>query len=513
MADLDTLERALRNADAAGDTDAARTFAQEINKMRAASPAPPQASMLDKVAGSAIGRTAIGLASPLLGAAQAGAHIGDAINTATGTEPVVSQWIDSKLKDLDASKKRGMASYGHDPESMDWWGLAGALLPGAAITKGVASALPSAAGAVTKGMAAGAATAGTQPLHDGQDEFFAEKAKQTGIGALFGGATAAIGKGLEKFIGRNQLNPTQAATLEEGKAAGYVTPPSSVNPSGLNNTLESIAGKAAVGQEAAAKNQKITNIMTAKALGLPTDQPVTPSALKSVRDAAGQVYEEVEQLSPTAKAALRELKDARHKTSLHFDHYFKSKDPAALEKAEYHKGLTELFEQELEGEAGKAGRAKLVKELADARMKIAKTYDVERALGEADSNVSAPILGRAFDKKGGKAVTGELATIGKMAEAFPAVMREGAKIPTAGVSGTDAAASAILGTLGYGAGGPPGMAAAALPLLRPIARHAVLSPFYQKHLAGGIPERYLPLVEAMMEQAGGAAGTATGRSY
>lgn len=46
MADLATLEKALRNADAAGDTDAAKVFAAEIMKMRGSTQAEPQWSDL-----------------------------------------------------------------------------------------------------------------------------------------------------------------------------------------------------------------------------------------------------------------------------------------------------------------------------------------------------------------------------------------------------------------------------------------------------------------------------------
>ncbi|MGL5935840.1 MAG: hypothetical protein ACRCZI_09485, partial [Cetobacterium sp.] len=361
------------------------------------------------------------------------------------------------------------------------------------------------------GATVGAATSGAQPL-PGDNEVSTDKLKQMAGGAVVGGVIPAITQGVKSFFGTNRLNQTQMATLKEGQAAGYTVPPSMVNPSGLNNTVESVAGKAAVGQDAAARNQKITNAMTAKALGLPADQPITPGALKSVRDGADQAYEEVDKLSSTAQTALMELRDARHKTNLNFKHYFKSADPDALDKAEYHKGLSQLFEQEIENEANNAGKPQLVKALKDARVKIAKTYDIEKALSEADSNVSAPTLGRLFDSKGGKAVTGEIATVGKMAEAFPSVMREGAKVPQAGVSGTDAAASAILGTLGYGAAGPAGTVAAAMPLLRPVARKMVLSPTYQKYLAEGIPARYIPIIDAMTQQASGAAGTTVGRN-
>lgn len=419
----------------------------------------------------------------------------------------------AQLAEIDQLRESGLKKRGE--EGFDWAGLLGSLAPGTAIAKGVTKALPAAktlAGKMGVGAVAAGAAGGGQPL-PGDNELSGDKVQQVLTSAAVGGAIPAVTHGIKSFIGTNQLNPTQAATLKQGQQAGYVVPPSTANPSGLNNTLESVAGKAAVGQEAAARNQKITNALTARALGLPKGTPITPSTLKTVRDTAGQVYDEVEKLSPVAKTALKELRDARHKTSLHFDHYFRSADPSALEKAEYHKGLAVLFEQEIESEAMKAGKTKLVKALTDARKTIAKSYDVERALNEADSNVSAPTIGRLFDKKGGKAVTGDLSTVGKMAEAFPSVMREGSKVPTAGVSGTDAAASAILGTLGYGAGGPPGLAAAALPLARPIARNLVLSPTYQKYLAEGMSPQMAALLDAMTTKAVGAGGTTAGRAY
>lgn len=421
--------------------------------------------------------------------------------------------IKQQLGEIDQLRESGMKKRGN--EGFDWAGLVGSLVPGGAITKGVTGALPAATSLLGKmgvGAATGAATAGAQPL-PGNNELSTDKLKQMGMGAAVGGVIPAVVQGVKSFFGTNQLNPTQAATLAEGQAAGYTVPPSMVNPSGLNNTLESFAGKDAVKQAAASRNQLTTNVLAARALGLPTDQPITPGSLKSVRDAADQVYGQVDNLGPTAKTALRELRDARYKTGLNYDHYYASKNPEALEKAEYQKGLAQLFEQEIENEANAAGRPELVKELASARKKIAKSYDVERALSESDSNVSAPTLARAFDKKGGKAMTGDLATVGKMGDAFSPVMREGARVPVAGVSGTDAMMSAMLATMGYGAAGPVGTLAAAAPLIRPAARNLVLSGPYQKYIAQGIPARYAPLIDAMTQQAVGAGGSTVGRNY
>lgn len=422
--------------------------------------------------------------------------------------------IKGQLAEIDKLRESGMKKRGN--EGFDWAGLVGSLVPGGAIAKGVTGALPAAASLAGKmgiGATVGAATSAAQPLPNGQDELSMDKLKQVGAGAVVGGAIPAVAQGVKSFFGTNQLNPTQLATLKKGQAAGYTVPPTMINPSGLNNMMESIAGKASVGQEASLRNQKITNAMTAKALGLPANDPITPGSLERVRADAGKVYEAVSQLSPNAKWAVNELKQARHDANAQYTFYNRSGNPEALTKAQQARQMVDALQHEIELEATKAGKQNLVKALSEARVKIAKSFDVERALGEADSNVSAPILGRSFDRKGGKAITGELSTVGKMAEAFPNIMREGSKVPKSGVDGTNAMMSPILAAMGYGAAGPAGTVAAALPwVARPAARNLALSTGYQNTLAQGIPPRYQALMDAMTQQASGAAGTAVGRN-
>lgn len=455
------------------------------------------ASLADKMAGSWGGRLLQGIASPVLAGAQVfGGEKGRAL-----------------VAELDAMKQRGMKAEGN--EGFDWYGLAGSMIPGAGIAKGVSAVLPAAKTLGTKllqGAGIGAATSAAQPVAQTPD-FWSDKGKQVGIGAGAGAATSAVGQALAAARGAPQLNPVQAQTLSEGQAAGYVVPPSSVNPSFINNRLESVAGKASVGQEAAKRNQELTNALAAKELELKNKATsITPWKLEKVRDEAGLAYTDVANLSPKAEWAMEQLKQARHDATLQFTHYNKSGDPAALTKAKEAKAWASLLEKEMEDEATKAGHPELIKALTESRMKIAKTYDIERALNESTGEVSAPVLGRMFDKKGGKGMTGKLATIGKMAEAFPAVMREGARVPASGVSGTDAAASAILGTLGYGAGGPAGLLAAGLPLLRGPARNLVLSPSYQK-FATADPSQYQAIIDVLARRGAGAAGTATARGF
>lgn len=555
-------------------------------------PAPVPTTAMDRAVGSWGGRMLQGAASPILAGVQL-------LGGEKGREMVA---------ELDAMKKRGMAAEGK--EGFDWYGLMGSMLPGAGIAKGVTAALPaatSALGRIGTGATVGATTAAAQPIADSPD-FWTDKAKQVGAGGVVGGAVPAVAEALRAARGAPQLNPVKAATLAEGQAAGYVVPPSSVNPSFLNNRLESIAGKAAVGQEAAKRNQDVTNALVRRELGLPDNAPLTEKTLESVRKDAGKIYDQVSKLVPGGElqglkvktvearkmvegpatglktkittgeapnvfglsareirdesgnllgmqvgssskgaapiesiktsvtsrgesipgpleglkvrvkevrggAPVEQLKQARADASAKFSQYAVSKDPDHLKQAHSFWAQAEALDDSISASLKAKGREDLVEALAQARTKIAKAHDVERALNLGDENVSAPILGRQLDKFGLSAKSGELATIGKMAEAFPSVMREGARVPTAGVSGTDAAASAILGTMGYGAGGPAGILAAGLPLLRGPARNLVLSPGYQRFATEGLSPQRQAMIDALMRQGAGMAGAGTGRAF
>ena len=143
-----------------------------------------------------------------------------------------------------------------------------------------------------------------------------------------------------------------------------------------------------------------------------------------------------------------------------------------------------------------AGRPTLLQELREARTRIAKIHAVKAAINEGDGTISAPVIARMLKTK---PLTGELNLIARFAKAFPSVSREGASIPASGVSGTDAAASAMLATMGYGAaGGPAGLVAGGLPLLRGAARPALLSGMYQKRLLAEPPSLNQALLRSIL---------------
>lgn len=281
------------------------------------------------------------------------------------------------------------------------------------------------------------------------------------------------------------LSPTMTdvgkQTLKDAQTSGYVVQPSTVRPSLGTAKLESVAGKAAVAQDAAVRNQAVTNRLAATAIGLPEDTPLTMTAIESVRAQAAKPYQEVAALSPKAGKTLDKLRQARADATLYYRHYERSADPASLKQAQALSAKADRLESTIDNLAKHAGKPELLEQLQAARMLYARTYDIERALNLGDGNISAPILGRMLDQ--GRPLTGELKVIGKFAQAFPRVAREGASVPPPSVSGTDAASAALLGTLGYGAaGGPGGLLAAGLPLLRGPARNLALSSFYQRRL-------------------------------
>lgn len=359
---------------------------------------------------------------------------------------------------------------------------------------------------------------------------------------------ALSGLGREKTT----LNPVKRSTLEAAQDAGYVVQPSTVKPTFTSNKLESIAGKAAVVQDASLRNQETTNRLAAKAIGIADDSPLTPELLADVREQAAQPYREIAELSPRAKSALEKLKEARFEAKEQWNYYKRTGKPEAGKEARFWDTRSEQYERVIENEANKivniygvkpgtastpsaqpvqtgraplpasaqletramteqnaglpgapisqpsaqpagmtldaellgqrtAGASDLMARLKASRQLIARTYDVERALGIGDGNVSAPAIARML--KSGKPLTGELRVIGQFAQAFPRMAREAAHVPPPSVSGTDAASSALLGTMGYGAaGGPVGLLAAGLPLMRTPARNLVLSKGYQSGL-------------------------------
>ncbi len=361
--------------------------------------------------------------------------------------------------------------------------LIGNIALGAA-TGAAAPVLNTARGAVVGGAVMGA----LQPTE--MENVAAGKLLNTAMGA---GAGVA-GNKLAGYVGnkmdqarlaqaiRQSQNAPRDATIAAARDAGYTVPPTAANPTWINRTLESLAGKEATRQAASVSNQNVTNSLARKALGMADDAALTDDALSAFRSTAAQPYREVSALGPQAADALEQLKQARHDATVYFKHYDRSADPASLKQANSLKAAAEALEQQLEQFATAAGRPELIPALREARKQVAKSYTIERALNDSTGNVDARALAAAL--RGGAPLSDELETVARFASAFPGANRTPEAIGGDGVSKLKFALSALMGTSGAATGGPLGAAAGALPFVAPdITRSVILSGPYQAAMA------------------------------
>jgi hypothetical protein len=211
MADLAALEKALRNADAAGDVEAAKTLVQAIKSQQGA----PKAS----------GGFGMGLADPIHGGAQlltkllpdavvqGGNRLNNWIARNTGlVAELPAGGVDQQVREREAAYQAQRGDSG-----VDWSRLAGNVLNPAnlAIAATGPAGAATLAGRVAQGAGMGAASSLSQPVAEGS--FAEEKAKQIGMGAVGGAAAPALMAGLGRVISpAASVNPQLQALKAEG---------------------------------------------------------------------------------------------------------------------------------------------------------------------------------------------------------------------------------------------------------------------------------------------------------
>lgn len=271
------------------------------------------------------------------------------------------------------------------------------------------------------------------------------------------------------------------ATWREAQEAGYVVPPSRVNSTFLGNRLESVAGKSALDQEAATRNQVVTDNLARRAASLPDGAPITQANLEAARNTLAQPYREIGQLSPMAGQILQRLRDARAESRLQWAHYERQQVPESQRLAQAADQRAENLENMLERLASRQGRPDLVPQLRQARVALARNYQVEDALNVADGHVNAQDIGNALRRNA--PLDAELRTIGRFALAFPKDARPSASTPTAGVSALEPNAAAAYGFAGEHMAPGVGWMAGGVPFIRGPVRAGILSAPYQNTFA------------------------------
>lgn len=485
--DLARMERALRAADAAGDTEAARTIARAIIEQRNAAQAP--ASQRTAQDAPEYPQESVGAwAKDYLSRELSPANLGSAL-----VRPVVQAATAIPGIFADATMAGWNLATGQNNE-----------LPSQATNRALDQYTRAPEGVVGKG---------------------AELVSTTLLGSRIPMPT--IGKQAPKGFQPPgpELTVTQE-TFREARKAGYVVPPATVKPTAGRVAAESVGGKAAVQQLASRRNQTVTNRLIAKGLGLSEDAQITPRVLDGLRSKAGRVYdavarsgdiaadtqylddlaaisrqsdeiaaafpdanvgksEEIGQLVNSllrdrfdAKPALAYLKELRKSASANLSGV-NAADPAKVSLGRAQRDAAAALEDQVLRHLRAQGKGALANAFDKARVTIAKTYSAEKALNPGTGNIAARAL--AAELKRGKPLSGEFATVAKFAAAFPKAADEVLTSP--GVSALDAALTAggggVLAATG-GVGAAP--AAFAWPVARIAARNALLSDTVQGRL-------------------------------
>jgi hypothetical protein len=244
-------------------------------------------------------------------------------------------------------------------------------------------------------------------------------------------------------------------TLQAGQKLGLVVPPSTTNPSMVNRFLESLGGKIATAQDAAARNMQRFTSAGKGALGLSDDAPLTQEAIQALRKEAGSAYENLRgagQIVADSKYAddLAAVMQKYRGAAKDFPELAKSKVEdlvSGVSKKEFSsdsavdllsilrdntdeafrtgnaglgratKDVTKAIENLIQRNMEAAGKTDLVQKFKDARQLIAKSHTVEDAFNPATGNVVGVKLANAL--RSGAPLSGELKTAGRFAQAFP----------------------------------------------------------------------------------------------
>lgn len=255
MATLAELQDALVNADKAGDVDAARQLADAIHGMRAG-PAPVEQPKLPL---SRMERFGKGLRDPVDGGAQlltkmlpdavvnAGNRFNNFLADTTGLvgrlpEGGVDQQVREAEKDYQERQGGGI----------DGYRIAGNIL--SPVNVAALSRIPQAAtlgGRVLAGAAGGAASGALSPISS--DNYAADKAKQVGTSAAFGGAVGPIVGGVARVI---SPNASKNAELQLLKSEGVRPTMGQTLGGGWNAAEERLTSLPLVGDAIAAARRR-----------------------------------------------------------------------------------------------------------------------------------------------------------------------------------------------------------------------------------------------------------------
>lgn len=357
-------------------------------------------------------------------------------------------------------------------------------------------------------------------------------------GVVLGGGTPELGSSLGGTAGDVVTLPKQGASADQVKAmrlatnlknfqdSGFVVPPSTTNPTGLNQAIETVGSKIGTQQKASLINQNAANTLAARANGIGDPTLMTADTLRQIRLQAGKAHQAIRNAgsfttdddykqaidsvldratgitksfpdaSPSPAGAWAKSMDV---TSIDASHavdmverlrdlksaaYSSSDTQAGKMYGDLATALENQMDRGLQVKAAQPGSGvnpDMVANWRAARQKIAIARTTEEAM-DSGNNVSIQKLTKAY--RNDEPLSGDLLKIAQFGDQFEKAAQAPAKIGSAGVNHLEGGltslaggAGALLGShFGGTEGGALGLAAgAALPLARRGAQNFLLS--------------------------------------
>ena len=297
--------------------------------------------------------------------------------------------------------------------------------------------------------------------------------------------TATVNEKIGKFVNKpfnEQLkeftqNTKKNKIMQQSSDEGYVFIPSSTDrPAAFERLKESSIGTGKAVELAQETNQKVTNNLIRKYLGVKYDIPLNLELTEKIRKLNGKVYGQIDDLParpPVTKTVekttntfpfvsnivsdtenvvtkqyrngreiLEDLKDTRLRSQNYWSEYKQQRTVSARDNAILLEKKAEKLEDELIDIAKYNNKPELIPELKEARKQIAKAHLVQKALNDVSGDVDAKVISKlAYDKK---LVDPNIKKVAQMYKGFPSLT----KIPK--VSSPSPFSVLDVGLSGYG---------------------------------------------------------------
>ena len=314
-------------------------------------------------------------------------------------------------------------------------------------------------------------------------------------------------------------NTARDAYLRAGQSLGYRIPASDVaNRSMLQRSVsgpvEWAAGSTPLIDDLVLHNQAVTNNVARTEAGLPAQgklSELTSENLQTARDILSQPYRNAAALPPYQKyvvdpltnkattvtvnpeAALEGWKQANYNAKRAYRAAdAKGGDPELLAEARQYSDQATQFERQLQEAAKYHNDPDLFRDLEQARVKLAKNFQVDTALIEGTSSVKPEVFASMLQN--GSKMSGNLKTVAAMNQAFRPYVKYTAKTTT-GIPALMSGEGKFLSMANVpliGGGGIPGVSAALRPVVKSKAYQGMLAnpnyaPSVLTRVAAGMP--------------------------